>query len=59
MSDNYKVIRSSNIRYLEIDVNAHIKEGWIPIGGVAAMYKSRHGEEDGLFYQAMIKSSED
>ncbi|MCT3048513.1 MULTISPECIES: DUF1737 domain-containing protein [Leuconostoc] len=46
----YIVLTANSPFSLEKVVNLHIKEGWIPTGGVAVQEKYHY-----LYYQAMIK----
>ena len=50
----YKLVKAYNQMDIENHVNENIKEGWIPIGGVAVYLNSSHNVE--IFYQAMVKN---
>lgn len=49
----YKILTASNAEQLALAVNASIKDGWVPVGGVACMREPHYG--DPSYYQAMIK----
>jgi hypothetical protein len=49
----YKVIEANKALDLQEEVNRHIQEGWIPLGGVAVVHASTSNYWS--FYQAMIK----
>jgi hypothetical protein len=49
----YKVIEASGeVSKLEAEVNRHIQEGWVPVGGIAVVYSPNSGTW--WFYQAMV-----
>ena len=48
--DSYKVVRNKILTDLEVVVNALIKEGWRPQGGIAVANDERYIE----FFQAMV-----
>jgi hypothetical protein len=50
----YKVIEANGEAInLQEEVNRHIRDGWVPIGGVAVGYSPQ--SYNWWFYQAMIK----
>jgi hypothetical protein len=49
----YKIVESASVADLESEVNALIKKGWRPVGGVAGIAEGSYGEP--LFFQAMVK----
>lgn len=58
MESAYRVIEGSTAHELRINVNAVIKEGWIPQGGLTVV-RSKYGKLGGYddFYQAVIKEA--
>ncbi len=51
----YKIVWSPSVIQLEKDVKNHIKEGWIPIGGVSVS----DGNSGKIWVQALIKNKYD
>ena len=49
----YKVIEANKALDLQEEVNRHIQDGWVPLGGVAVVFSSTSNYW--WFYQAMIK----
>jgi hypothetical protein len=53
----YKVIEAKDkAANLQEEVNRQIREGWVPVGGIAVGYSSQ--SYNWWFYQAMIKESD-
>jgi hypothetical protein len=55
----YKIIDSRDIQNLIVGVNMEIKNGWIPLGGVAIMTRSESGYEYSKYCQAMTRLASD
>lgn len=59
----YKIIKSSSIDVMSHDVNYHIREGWIPLGGISTTViksdKSWSSSNEEMFYQSMVKYEKD
>jgi hypothetical protein len=53
----YKVIEAKDEALnLQENVNRHIEDGWVPVGGVAVGYSPQ--SYNWWFYQAMIKETD-
>jgi hypothetical protein len=50
----YKIIRASSEDQLENEINRYIRNGWVPVGGVAVFRFSAGTYE--FFIQAIIKT---
>lgn len=56
----YTILFSSHIEVLSVQVNAAIKEGWRPIGGVSCAIASNPGYRTEYQYtQAMVREGMD
>lgn len=52
----YEIIERDKTRELEADVNKRIREGWVPLGGIAVVYVDRSCVSNRQSYtQAMVK----
>jgi|GEM_PF-1268169 hypothetical protein len=61
----YSVLSNASLEKLITDVNAYIKDGWIPQGGIAygnyVYHRNHHGDAGEVTYtycQAMIKNED-
>jgi len=51
----YTIIEATSTFNLEVQVNQHIQQGWIPQGGISIIHIDRKYDEIYKYYQAMIK----
>jgi hypothetical protein len=49
----YKVIEANKALDLQEEVNRHLQDGWVPLGGVAVVFSS--ASNYWWFYQAMVQ----
>lgn len=51
----YKIIEKPTIGELEITVELHMKDNWVPLGGIATYYRNNESAYLCYYAQAMIK----
>jgi len=54
-SMEYKIVSAFATKELEVKVNEEIKNGWVPVGGIAMEITVYHDRKDPLICQAMTK----